>query len=101
MVKSTEAFVRGEFHCKEVHVTTEHYLMHEMPQGEAFISLSNSNPIHSRFELYYKTPEYKRYETLTIPPPATVKLDDPSLIYDAPWMHPQKRDTSMDMDDFL
>jgi type IV secretory pathway TraG/TraD family ATPase VirD4 len=100
-IPDPEAFIRGEFHCKEVHVTTEHYLMHEMPQGEVFINLTNSNPIHSRFELYYKTPQYKRYETLTILPPATVKLDDPTLIYDAPWMHPQKKDAGMDMDDFL
>lgn len=83
------AFSKGEFGFTTVPAITQDALLHRMNPGEAYMKLFEQMPIHTRFEFFYKTPEFTRYpKAKKIDYIKNVKkIDIESFIYDAPWMH--------------
>lgn len=66
VVPDSEAFLRGEFRVKQETIVSLDYLLHRMKHGEAFVRVNNAQPLHTSFELYYKTPEYIAYSCVDL-----------------------------------
>ena len=83
------AFSKGEFAFTTVPAITQDVLLHRMKPGEAYIKLFEQMPIHTRFEFFYKTPEFTKYPKAkkTDYIKNVKKVDIESFVYDAPWMH--------------
>lgn len=75
-VPDSEAFLRGEFRVKQEAVVSMDYLLHRMDHGEAFVRVNNAHPLHTGFELYYKTSEYTAYPSVD---PREIKSPFPQI----------------------